>query len=71
MSWAWLHTIKRSEQYLKHFLCNAVPQLMLCSYGKAARYFRLAIRLAKEMQGVASIWASTHCNLGHAYRVMG
>jgi anaphase-promoting complex subunit 6 len=41
------------------------------SYQTAAKYFRSAIRHAKEMQGVASIWASTHCNLGHAYRVMG
>jgi len=40
-------------------------------YAQAVLYFKRAIQTAKEMQGVASIWAVTHCNLGHAYRVMG
>ena len=41
------------------------------SYPAAIGYFKKAIRTAKEMQGVPSIWASTHCNLGHAYRQLG
>ncbi|RXK38138.1 anaphase-promoting complex subunit 6 [Tremella mesenterica] len=40
-------------------------------YPLAVNYFKRAIQMAKEMQGVASVWAATHCNLGHAYRCMG
>ncbi|CAD6587947.1 MAG: anaphase promoting complex subunit cdc16 [Tremellales sp. Tagirdzhanova-0007] len=40
-------------------------------YRQAAFYFKKAIDTAKDMQGVLSVWAITHCNLGHAYRVMG
>ena len=40
-------------------------------YAQAVVYFERAIDTAEEMQGVASIWAVTHCNLGHAHRVMG
>jgi len=40
-------------------------------YTEAVSFFRRAIAGAKEMQGSPSMWASTHCNLGHAYRLLG
>ncbi|ORY35353.1 hypothetical protein BCR39DRAFT_508962 [Naematelia encephala] len=40
-------------------------------YKNAVTYFKRSISLAREMQGVASTWAVTWCNLGHAHRVMG
>lgn len=41
------------------------------NYPAAVDYFSRSIQTAKEMQGVPSTWAATHCNLGHAYRCMG
>lgn len=40
-------------------------------YADAVSCFRLALRYAREMQGVTTMWAGTQCNLGHAYRLMG
>jgi anaphase-promoting complex subunit 6 len=46
-----------------------LTSFLICSYAEAIGYFLKALRGAKEMQGVAGIWAATHCNLGHAYRL--
>jgi anaphase-promoting complex subunit 6 len=52
--------------------CEPLMELMVAlSYESAAKYFSKAIDTSREMQGVAAIWAGTHCNLGHAYRLLG
>lgn len=37
-------------------------------FAQAVSYFQRAIAGAREMQGSATTWAATHCNLGHALR---
>lgn len=41
---------------------------VLCSYEAAVKHYEAAIQGSKKMQGVASDWAVTYNNLGHAYR---
>ena len=38
------------------------------SYESAVKHYEAAIKGSKKMQGVASDWAVTYNNLGHAYR---
>jgi anaphase-promoting complex subunit 6 len=41
------------------------------SYAAAVGHYEGAIRGSKKMQGIASDWAVTYNNLGHAYRRLG
>lgn len=45
--------------------------MLTFSHPGAIGYFTKAIQMAREMQGVESIWAVTWCNLGHSYRMTG
>jgi hypothetical protein len=44
------------------------PTTFLRSYEAAVKHYEAAIQGSKKMQGVASDWAVTYNNLGHAYR---
>jgi len=50
---------------------GAMSKGLTGSYPAAIEYLTRAIQMAREMQGVESVWAVTWCNLGHSYRMTG
>lgn len=63
-----------------HAICPTDPLLLnelgvSCynrgEYQEAIEHYLKALQQANGMQGVASVWAGTNCNLGHAYRRLG
>ncbi|GAA6027906.1 hypothetical protein JCM8097_001775 [Rhodosporidiobolus ruineniae] len=40
-------------------------------YARAVQYFRETLVMARNMQSSPAAWATTHLNLGHAYRKLG
>lgn len=48
-----------------------MDRVLINSHPGAIDYLSKAIQMAREMQGVESVWAVTWCNLGHSYRMTG
>jgi hypothetical protein len=52
-------------------LADSIHGGYVFSYEAAVGHYEGAIRGSKKMQGIASDWAVTYNNLGHAYRRLG
>lgn len=82
MQYILLSNIKAAEEYLDmaYSLCQTDPLLLNEKgvaayynerYAEAINFFSSALRHAEAVQASPTSWASTHLNMGHAYRKLG